>query len=218
MRVGWALVLSLVGCAAQNEVYLRWQAGPPSGLLDGKVALKQVPNLRPNGRGAGSLVDIGSERSATGQVHAVRLEGEANEPLDHIVLRLTIDAMRSAGLAPTQAEDAAATAQLTVEIHEFWCDGTRAAKVQVGLELVLLDPKTGAERLRVPVNTTGTGTSCKAAFQTGLTAAYHELAHAFAEDEVRRTATGASSGGAEGGVEGGVGTGPPTPGPQPAGQ
>jgi hypothetical protein len=190
--VGGCAVLAS-GCPASQEPYLRWQAGPPSGRMDGKVALKLVPNLRPAGRGDGGVLDIGRERSPAGATTALRLEGEASDSLDRVVIRLTIDAMRSAGLAPTQTEDASATAHLTVEIHEFWCDAARSAKATVGLELVLLDPASGGERLRVPVTASGAGDSCRAAFRIALSQTYRELTNAFAEAEVHAAALGGSA-------------------------
>jgi hypothetical protein len=183
----------LTGCVATQEPLLRWQAGPPSGRADGKVALKSVPNLRPAGHGEGGLLDVGLEHTAQGTANAVRLDGENNETLDRVVLRLTIDAMRASSLAPTQPEDRTATAHLIVEIHEFWCDAFHSAKATVGLELVLLDPASGAERLRVPIQTTAVGDSCRIAFHEALSHAYQELAHAFSEQEVHTAALGQTS-------------------------
>jgi hypothetical protein len=187
------LLLLIGGCATSSEPYLRWHNGPPSGRLQGKVAIKQVPNLRPAGRGEGRLADIGRERTSAG-VTAIVLEGDQNVSLDQSIMRLTIDAMLAAGLATTQPEDGTATAHLNIEIHNFWCDSARSAKADVTVELVLLDPPSGAERLRVPVTGTGAAPECRAAFAIALNEVYKGLVSAFVEAEVHAAALGPPAG------------------------
>ncbi len=193
-----ALAMAAGGCATVPEPYLRWSSAPPSGRMDGKVAIKTVPNLRPPSRGDAQLADIGHERALSGQVTAIRLEGDQNDPLDLTITKLTIDAMRSSGLSTTQPEDTTATAHLNVEIKEFWCEGARGAKAEVTLELVLIDPATGSERLRVPVNGTASGADCRVAFRSALGTVYRGMVSAFAEGEVHAAAMkapGAAAGG-----------------------
>src|SRR5258706_15278408 len=109
MRCVWVACAWLAaGCVAQQEPYLRWQAGTPSGRMDGKVALKLVPNLRPAGRGEGGLYDIGRERTASGAAVAGRLEGGTKEAPHRAGTRLTIEAMKAAGLAPPQTQEPSA--------------------------------------------------------------------------------------------------------------
>jgi hypothetical protein len=167
--VWWGIALAVAGCATGDQsAYLRWKEGPPSGRLDGKVAVKLVPNLRPAQHGDSDLSDIGRERTPQGQTVGIKLAGEQNPRLDYTVGKMTMAALRTAGLGITQPEDPKATAHLTIEIHDFWCDGLIAARASVGLELVLIDPASGAERLRVPVNATGTAAQCREAFRIAL--------------------------------------------------
>ncbi|HZS38165.1 MAG TPA: hypothetical protein VFF06_15110 [Polyangia bacterium] len=192
MRSVWGVVaLAIAGCATSDQsAYLRWKEGPPSGRLDGKVAVKLVPNLRPAQHGDTDLSDIGRERTAQGQMVGIRLQGDANPRLDYTVGKMTMAALRTAGLGITQPEDPKATAHLTIEIHDFWCDGMLAAKASVGLELVLIDPASGQERLRVPVNATGAAAQCREAFRIALGDVFRGLASAFAEPEVHEAALG----------------------------
>src|SRR5579862_3727382 len=173
-RVWCLVVFASLGCAsADSSAYLRWKESPPSGRLDGKVAVKLIPNLRPAQKGDSDLVEIGRERAANGQLNAIRLEGDQNPRIDYTVGKMTMAALRSAGLGITQPEDPKATAHLTIEIHDFWCDAGIAARASVGLELVLIDPATGSERLRVPVTGAGAAPACRDAFRIAL----GEVAH-----------------------------------------
>ncbi len=195
MRRVWCLVVFVsLGCAtADSSAYLRWKESPPSGRLDGKVAVKLIPNLRPAQKGDTDLVMIGRERAPNGQLLAIKLEGDQNPRLDYTVGKMTMAALRSAGLGITQPEDPKATADLTIEIHDFWCEGAVAAHATVGLELVLIDPPSGQERLRVPVAGTGAAPVCREAFRIALGEVAHGLASAFAEPEVHEAALGPPS-------------------------
>jgi hypothetical protein len=188
-RVWCLVVFASLGCAtADTSAYLRWKESPPSGRLDGKVAVKLIPNLRPAQKGDSDLAEIGRERATNGQLLAIKLEGDQNPRLDYTVGKLTMAALRSAGLGITQPEDPKATAHLTIEIHDFWCEAGVAAHATVGLELVLIDPPTGQERLRVPVNGAGAAPLCRDAFRIALGEVAHGLASAFAEPEVHEAA------------------------------
>ncbi len=182
-----AVALMLGGCGPSGS-YLQWEPRVPAMQVQGRVAIKMVPNMRPAGHGDTEMNNLGNERSGFGIPFAVRLEDGTT--LDGVLSRMVAEAMISAGIGTAGPGDPNATANLAIEIHQFWCDGYAGYKGTVELQLVLLDPASGAVRIRVPVTKDGSGGSCRDAYRGALTAVSQELVIAFSSPAVRAAAIG----------------------------
>lgn len=175
-----------VGCVPQP--YLIWESRPPAPMLQGRVAVKYVPNKRPPKHGDTELNNLGNERSGWGIPYAIRLQGDVNPSLDQTVSRVVAEAMSAAGIGMTQLADPGRTADLSIEIVEFWCDGYGVYKASVGLQLVFLDPATGAIRTQVPLRHEGAGGWCRDAYRQALTGIYNDVMYSLAQPGLRMAA------------------------------
>jgi hypothetical protein len=215
MRLGWVLVVVAVaaeGCASEPYgPYLKWEARPPAAQQAGRVAIKSVVNRRsmtePNNvgnwrAGFGIPYPIRVDSGHTGaQIGGVTFEPR---PLDETLRALVSDGLQAAGLGLAAPNDPNATAQLVIEIQEFWVDGdfNDVYKAMVALNLVLLDPATGATRASATYRGQGTGdpgqdgkfagegTFAQRAFKRALDRALAEISSGLAQPPMRLAALG----------------------------
>lgn len=178
----------IVGCG--YHPYLAWNAAPPAPQLQGKVAVKIVPNKRPPKKGAEDVSQLGFQRNGWGIPFAIRLPPQ-HETLDADLAKLVTDAAQAAGLGATTVANPSATAHLAVEINEFWCDGYPPVyKAGATLNVVFLDPKTGGVRMAMPVHAEDGSWDCRTAYKGITNKLYSALTAAFAQAPVHSAALG----------------------------
>lgn len=177
------------GCVPAGP-FLQWDAAAPAYVQpQGRVAIRYVPNRRPEKKGAQDAYQLGNQRSGFGIPYPIRPEGDP--PIDQIVSQIVTQSMAASGIGMTQAADPYATAHVSVEIHRLWCDGYYGYKADVALQIVVIDPRNGAERMRIPVEREGSGAFCREAYRRALTDVSHMITQAFLQPQVRMAVVGA---------------------------
>lgn len=178
----------MVGCGYRP--YLNWQASPPATMVQGKVAIQMVPNKRPPKHGQVLMNRLGFQRNGWGIPFAINLPA-AHETLDGDVARLVTEAAQAAGIGMTAVQDPGATAHLSVEINEFWCDGYPPVyKAGATLNVVFLDPHNNGVRMQMPVHAEDGGWDCRTAYRGVTRKLYAALQTAFTQAPVRAAAIG----------------------------
>jgi hypothetical protein len=167
---------------------------------EGRVAISRVTNRRPQDRGGGNSTLVGYWRSSLEERTPFKVDDESG-PLQLAMRNLVGDALRSAGIGVTDADDPSATALLDVDVLDLWSDMTTPAIGRVALELIVRDPTTRVERTRVSVEGEGeigpsrlllskeckkaiTSPSC-AYFVLALNDVYGKIVNAFQRPDVR---------------------------------
>lgn len=180
------LVLCSVGSTGCTfRPYLQWSVQAPAPVMEGLVAVKYVPNHRPPKEGGEAISSIGYQRSGWGIPFNINLEGE-NPSLDRTVFTLVSQALATAGIGMTVPANPQATSHMAIEINQFWCDGYFPVfNATVALEVVLLDPRTAAVRLRVPVRISEVNSDCQSVYRDVLNKTYQYLVNAFRQPQVR---------------------------------
>lgn len=174
--------LALAACAEQRP-FLVWNARPPAPALQGRVAVVGVRNSRPPKQGGTNPNQVGNNRAPAGIPYPVRLESDT--ALTDSLTRIIGEAAASAGLGVTQPTDSAATALLSGNLEEFWCDGYPPVfNVQMKLGIDVLDPATKQPRTHVTVLRKDGGPSCEDAIRELMNNAYDEIARALAQRDV----------------------------------
>jgi hypothetical protein len=148
------------GCVSPTaSTVLRWNPLPAAARSEGKVVLTEVVNKRPADRGGADLNFIGNSRNQYGSATAMRVDDaqatSQPEALDVSVRRLVGEGLSAAGFGVAPADDGGATALVAVEIKDFFGDGYMVYTARVALDLVVLDPKSRAERRRVSISADG---------------------------------------------------------------
>jgi hypothetical protein len=185
MRFLIALLLS--GCTFGP--YLHWTAPSPTGVRAGRVAVRDVRDVRPRDQGGVDTSRLGTERTLTGDEIAIR-------PLDHTVpetvARFAGDALAASGFGVTQAGDPHATAHVVAEVRELWCDGYMVYGARVAVDLVVIDPATGAPRARVPLRREEKAGVCMVAFQRAFDGLLGDAVRTLTQPEPRGALLGAA--------------------------
>jgi hypothetical protein len=182
----------VIGCG--YHPYLVWNPAPPAAQAQGKVAVQMVPNKRPPKHGAEDVNKLGNQRNGWGIPFAIELPA-SHETLDADLAKLVTDAAQAAGIGATTVQDKSATAHLSVEITEFWCDGYPPAyKAGATLNVVFLDPGSNGVRMTMPVHAEDGGWDCRTGYRGVMKKLYSQLVTAFAQPPVHAAALGAAPG------------------------
>lgn len=182
------LLLGMLSSASTGcgfHPYLYWRSGAPAATVEGRVAVKYVPNQRPPQHGAGEFQTLGNQRSGFGIPYPVRLT-PPNPTIDQTLVQLVSGALATAGIGTTSAMDPAATAHMAIEVNDFWCDGYFLTyEATVNLQLVLIDPQSGMVRTRVPIQHKARNDQCRSAYRDALNRVHLDVVAAFAQPGVR---------------------------------
>jgi hypothetical protein len=162
MRLTWVVCgVVLAGCAGSVKTpLLNWPSQVAAEKAEGHVAIGRVVSRRSAGHGGGDLNWIGISRGTMDIPEQIRVDdtGRTGRPVstEDSLRRFLDDSLRAAGFGTTSASDPAATAQIVIEVRDLFSDGSTADwSGTVALDLVIIDPKTGAERTRFDVEASG---------------------------------------------------------------
>jgi hypothetical protein len=219
MRILLSIALpSFLGCVTVSPAQaplLLWSVQAPAATAEGSVAVIQVVNQRTPNRGGPDLNLIANWRNAFGGAQPIRVDdsSQTTQPINvqESLTQLVTQALRAAGIGTTAAGDVGPTAHVVVEVGDFFADGYMGTiTAKVALTVIILDPRTRAERRRLNVSSEGnwesSGPDCAAwEHVNGITALYckpydhalsvaaQDLAQAFSKPEIRAALVGSSS-------------------------
>jgi hypothetical protein len=125
-------------------------------MVQGRVAVQFVVDKRPSGKGGDTPNVVGVKRSRIGIPHRIELDRPAGDrwlpsTLAQSMQALVGQALAATGVGVARADDPASTANLSVEIRELWVDGYMVYGATAAVDLIVLDPRTQQERLRIPL-------------------------------------------------------------------